>query len=168
MAPHVRMPLPIPVLAVLTWFDDECQLLVHCQGDIPCSGSFIVGLEVKGDGGGIRHCCIEYSDASPAGIFTFDLTENLQFAHDVATVNSNGSVLEGRFPAWAVGTPGAEWSFSAFCIQNGVTTARGIEVEQSRGRAGPEAVSDLHPPATQSSRRATTDILSDRFHFEPS
>lgn len=131
MAPHVRMPIPVPVRAVLTWFDDECHLLVRCQGDVPSSGSFIVGLEVKGEGGEIRHCCIEYSHALPAGIFTFDLRENVQFAHDLGTVNSNGPVLEGWFPAWAVGTPGAELSFSAFCIQNGVTTARGIEVTMS-------------------------------------
>jgi hypothetical protein len=114
MTSHVRMSIPIPMRAVLTWFDDECQLLVQCQGDLPCSGSFIVGLEVKGDGGEIRHCCIEYSAASPTGIFTFDLRENLQFAHDLGTVNSSGAVLEGRFPAWAVGIWAPDGRFRRF------------------------------------------------------
>jgi hypothetical protein len=111
-----------------------------------------MGLEVEGAGGEIRHCCIEYAHASPVGIFTFDLRENLQFTHDLGTVNLNGPVLQGRFPAWAVGTPGAELSISAFCIQNGVTTARGIEV----------TMSGLWPPANQSSRRETADIGTDQ------
>ena len=155
MTSHAHMSIPFPTRAVLTWFDDGCQLLVQCQGELPCSGSFVVGLEVKGDGGEIRHCCIEYSNATPIGIFTFDLKENLQFAHDLGSVNSSGAVLEGWFPAWSLGALGAGWSFSAFCIQNGVTIARDIEVEQSPGRKGTQSVST----ATHRLRNgATTDI----------
>ena len=156
MTPYICPAAPIPVRAVMTWFSDECELLVECRGDVPRSGSFIVGLEVRSDSGEIRHCCIEYADASPAGIFTFDLWCNLQFAHDLGTVKMRGPLLEGRFPAWIFSMPGSEPSFSVFCIQNGVTTASGVQVEQTsaqNGRAPQWVTSTIRLPGQPAGRQ---------------
>ena len=128
---QVCFHFPRLVRAVLLRSDLECVLEFEYSGALPCTGTFIMGVEmIAGDSGHARHCCIEFRDGAPAGILTYDFRGHWQANHGAASLGTRANLVRGRFPSWSFQdrTPGT--ALSAFAMQNGATTDCGVFVSE--------------------------------------
>jgi hypothetical protein len=126
---QVCLHAPRLVRAALLRSDRDCFLEFEYSGELPCMGTFIMGIEmVLGDRGDVRHCCIEFRDGAPAGTLTYDFSAHWQANHGPASPAMRTNVVRGRFPSWSFQdwTPGR--AISAFAVQNGATTDCGVPV----------------------------------------
>jgi hypothetical protein len=124
---------PRLVRASLLRSDPECLLEFEYRGEMPCRGAFIMGIEmVTGDHVDVRHCCIEFRDGTPMDAFTYDFGGHWQANHQGTRVKMTDNVVQVRFPSWPFQDKTPEKALSAFAIQNGATTHRGILVSESK------------------------------------
>jgi hypothetical protein len=126
---QVCLHSPRLVRAALLRSERDCFLEFEYSGELPCMGTFIMGIEmVVGDRGDVRHCCIEFKDGAPMGTLTYDFSGHWQANHEAASPETRANIVRGRFPSW----PFQDWTpdeaLSAFAIQNGATTDRGVPV----------------------------------------
>ncbi len=134
---------PLLLQAAVGRGNREYVLELRFDGDLPCSGTLIAGVEVPhgAAGGGMRHCCLEFQAGKPLRIFTYDFRGNWQTDHDLGSVTVGPHVFSARFPAWSFDSRTAVGTMSAFAIHNGVVTASGVAVTgHFLGRTG-QAVS---------------------------
>lgn len=128
---QVCLHSPRLVRAALLLSDRDCFLEFEYSGELPCTGTFIMGIEmIVGDRGDVRHCCIDFRDGAPAETLTYDFSGHWQANHGAASPAMRTNVVRGRFPSWSFQdwTPGG--ALSAFAIQNGATTDSGVIVAE--------------------------------------
>ncbi|MDQ0867072.1 hypothetical protein QF036_004653 [Arthrobacter globiformis] len=137
---QVCLHSPRLVRAALLRSERDCFLEFEYSGELPCMGTFIMGIEmVVGDRGDVRHCCVEFRDGVPAVTLTYDFSGHWQANHGAASPATRANVVRGRFPSWAFQdwTPGG--GISAFVIQNGATTDCGVFVSEGMFTVGEES-----------------------------
>ncbi|WP_043805700.1 hypothetical protein [Paenarthrobacter aurescens] len=135
----VCLHVPRLVRAALFRSDRDCFLEFEYSGELPCNGTFIMGVEmVHGDRGDVRHCCIEFTNGAPAGTLTYDFRAHRQANHGPASRVMGANIVRGRFPSW----PFQDWTpgeaIFAFALQNGATTACGVPVFEGPSMAEEE------------------------------
>lgn len=122
----------------------DCLLEFEYDGELPCTGDFIVGIEMSvGSHTDVRHCCIEFHDGLPTGALTYDFRGHWQADHGPVGSLVGTNIVRGRFPAWCFSGWTHSRATTAFAIQNGATTHSGVQV--SRGTLSRRERSDqLH------------------------
>jgi hypothetical protein len=126
---QVCLQSPRLISAALLQSGGDCFLEFEYSGELPCMGTFILGIEmVVTDRRDVRHCCIEFRDGAPLGILTYDFSEHWQANHGMASSVARANTARGRFPSWSFRDRRPDEALTAFAIQNGATTDWGVPV----------------------------------------
>ncbi len=111
--------------------DPDCHLEFEYSGELPCTGAFIMGMELAvGVRGDIRHCCIEFRDGVPVGALTYDFSGHWQADHGNVSSLPGTNIVRARFPHWSFDGWAHGEAISAFAMQNGATTDSGVLVTE--------------------------------------
>ncbi|MFC8039461.1 hypothetical protein ACFUOZ_08915 [Paenarthrobacter sp. NPDC057355] len=128
---QICLQSPQLVRASISWSGPDCLLEFEYDGELPCTGAFIMGIEMSvGSRPDIRHCCIELHKGVPTSALTYDFNGHWQADHGPIGSMHGTNIVRGRFPAWSIGGWTHSRAATAFAIQNGATIYSGVQVTE--------------------------------------